>query len=89
MYSQFSGTKEKTKRLEISLDCIKLMLQQKLFYYKNHEVCHSLHLLFKVGLILFGTEEAEDGKTIYVQDIQKVDLSFIRNVGELAGHEVP
>ena len=43
----------------------------------------------KVGLILFGTEEAEDGKTIYIQEIQKVDLNFIRNVGELSQHDIP
>lgn len=53
------------------------MLQNKIFNYKNHEI----------GLILFGAENAPDGKTLYIQEISKPDLEFIRNVGELANHE--
>jgi ATP-dependent DNA helicase 2 subunit 2 len=57
MYEKFEGVSgDKTRRLDISIDCLKLMLQNKIFNNKTHEV----------GLILFGAEEAEDGKTIYI-----------------------
>ena len=55
------------------------MLQNKIYNNKNHEV----------GLVLFGAEEAEDGKTLYIQEISKPDLNFIRNVSELGNHEIP
>lgn len=54
------------------------MLQQKIFNCKTHEV----------GLILFGSDEAPDGNTIYIREIKKPDLEFVRNVMELKDHEI-
>ncbi len=46
------------------------MLQNKIFNTKNHEL----------GLILFGVDDAEDGNTIYIREMAKPDLSFVRNI---------
>ena len=77
MYTPYQEAQgKKMTRLELAVDCITLMLQQKIFNYKNHEV----------GLILFGTEEAQDGNTLYIQEINTPDLEFFRNVSELPTH---
>ncbi|CAD8095017.1 unnamed protein product [Paramecium primaurelia] len=79
MYSQYQqGGNKKLSRLELAVDCLGLMIQQKIFNYKNHEV----------GLILFGTEEAPDGKTLYIQDLSIPDLDFFRNLSDLPNHDV-
>jgi ATP-dependent DNA helicase 2 subunit 2 len=44
MFENVGG--DSTRRLDISVDCLKLMLQNKIFNYKGHEV----------GLVLFGSE---------------------------------
>jgi len=79
MYERFeAGSSDKTRRMDVSVDCLKLMIQNKIFNHKTHEV----------GLILFGCEESEN-KTLYVREISKPDLDFVRNVGELGAHDVP
>ncbi|CAD8207171.1 unnamed protein product [Paramecium pentaurelia] len=76
-YKQAQG--KKITRLELAVDCLGMMIQQKIFNYKNHEV----------GLVLFGTEEAEDGNTFYIQTLSTPDLEFYRNVTELINHDIP
>lgn len=58
MYERFEGASADTRRLDVAVDCLKLMLQNKIFNHKNHEV----------GLILFGSDEGDD-QTIYVREI--------------------
>lgn len=77
MQQQYEGSKNKMKRLDISIDCINLMLENKLFNFKNHEV----------GLILFGAADAPDGNTIYAIDISKPNFEFIRSVSRLRNHK--
>jgi ATP-dependent DNA helicase 2 subunit 2 len=56
MYERYeAASNQKTKRLDVSVDCLKLMLQNKIFNHKTHEV----------GLILFGCEESDD-QTLYI-----------------------
>lgn len=79
MFEKFQGvSSDKTRRMDISVDCLKLMLQNKIFNYKSHEI----------GLILFGSEEFDDN-TLYIHDIQKPDLNFVRNVSELGEQDAP
>jgi len=73
MLAKFSGQPEKSL-LEVSVECLKQMLVQKIFNNKTHEV----------GLILFGSDEAEDGNTIYAQEIFKPNVEFVQNVVQLA-----
>ncbi|CAD8182140.1 unnamed protein product [Paramecium octaurelia] len=80
MYEPYKQAQGKNiTRLELAVDCIGMMIQQKIFNYKNHEV----------GLVLFGTEEAEDGNTFYIQIMSTPDLEFYRNLTELPNHDVP
>ena len=59
MFEKFEGVSGvNTRRMDISIDCLKLMLQNKIFNYKSHEI----------GLILFGSEEFDDN-TDYVHQI--------------------
>ncbi|CAD8123928.1 unnamed protein product [Paramecium sonneborni] len=76
-YKQVQG--KEIRRIELAIDCIGMMIQQKIFNYKNHEV----------GLVLFGTEDAEDGNTFYIQTLSPPDLEFYRNVTELPKHDIP
>lgn len=69
MNEPYSGDPKKT-RLQVCVDCIKLMLMQKLFNAKTHEI----------GLIVFGSHEAEDGNTIYIQEVSKPNMDFVKNV---------
>ena len=79
MFEKFEGVSGvNTRRMDISIDCLKLMLQNKIFNYKSHEI----------GLILFGSEEFDDN-TDYVHQIQEPNLDFVRNVSLMGEKDAP
>ncbi|KAL4491899.1 hypothetical protein ABPG72_006154 [Tetrahymena utriculariae] len=65
------------KRIEIAVNCIKLLLQQKMFNTKTHEV----------GLILFGLKDEGDDKIMYIRGIGKPDIDFLKNVQDLKDYQ--
>ncbi|KRX10022.1 SPOC like C-terminal domain [Pseudocohnilembus persalinus] len=66
-------------RLDFAVDCIIEFIQQKLF----------LTTQAHIGVILFGSDEAEDGNALYVQEIIKPDAQLVRNIMEIKQHDVP
>jgi len=40
-------------------------------------------------MIFFGSDDAEDGNTVYVREIGKPDLEFVRNVHQIKDFEPP
>ncbi|CAD8205721.1 unnamed protein product [Paramecium pentaurelia] len=74
MNSQYQqGGNKNLSRLELAVYCLGLMIQQKIFNYKNHEV---------------GLKEAPDGKKLYIQDLSIPDLDFFRNLIMLHNKQV-
>jgi ATP-dependent DNA helicase 2 subunit 2 len=44
-----------------------------MFNCKGHEL----------GLVLYGSEEFDDGNTLYIRGISVPDLEFVRHLGEM------
>ena len=43
-----------------------------------------------MGLILFGAEEiVENNSILYIREMAKPDLEFVRNIMEMKNHEAP
>jgi ATP-dependent DNA helicase 2 subunit 2 len=56
------------------------MCQQKIFNNKTHEI----------GLILFGAEEdGQNSNILYIREMAKPDLDFVRNIIEMKNHDPP
>lgn len=65
---------ESASRAKIAFECCKLTLQQKLFNNSSHEL----------GLMLFGDNDADDGNSLLLKNIEKPDVDFVRKVEELS-----
>eukprot|EP00331_Platyophrya_macrostoma_P017586 CAMPEP_0176474710 /NCGR_PEP_ID=MMETSP0127-20121128/43185_1 /TAXON_ID=938130 /ORGANISM="Platyophrya macrostoma, Strain WH" /LENGTH=729 /DNA_ID=CAMNT_0017870191 /DNA_START=31 /DNA_END=2220 /DNA_ORIENTATION=+ len=72
MHEKYSQYEDKT-RLEVGAECLKLLIQQKMLFQKSHEV----------GLILFGSDDADAGDAFLARGIEKTDLNFARYTDEI------